>query len=341
MGRSGTEWYSHEHKGTNGYTPPRTKSRLGSANAKQNATKLRPNGAPGWASHDQNGTDGTDGSRPQSRLTNQGLEFQQRSKGSANDWFGHASNGTNGNPEEMMSPRRGSEESQNYAEKQKKECGNWYNHDANKNYVEPVKTARCRSASAREMIEKTRGHELDRVMNPDSEQNHNGFHDARVKPEAAEFAQKSVQGMMSKYLDQDANKDYHSARPDARVKPEAEDNVQKNKGVMGEFMGGYPDTPKKHDVRRIRPEAEENANRNRGIAGRAITGDVPGSARKHPRIKGEAEKYAERNQGQKGLIGGFGGLQVSGTPIKHRSKEAEANAARWRGSEITGIFNQN
>ena len=334
---SGNEWYKHEHKGTNGYSPPRAKSRIGSSNAKENQGRLRPTGTPVWASYEHNGQAASDDLRPQSRLhSNQAVGNHEKNKGSATDWFGHSTEDTS---EEMLSPRRGSEQGQQYAEKQKGESGNWFNHDANRNYTDPTKPARLRSASAREMVEKTRGHELERVMNPSEEPNQNGFGDSDIKPEAAEFAQRSVNGMMSKYLHQESNGDYHSARPLVRIKPEGAANAAKNRGNMDEFMEGYLDTPKKHGQRRIRPEAEEFASRNRGTTSKVITGEMPSSVRKHPRVSSDAAKYADRNHGTSSVIGSFDALQVSGTPIKHRSKEAAANAARWQGTEMSGIFN--
>lgn len=332
-----SEWYRHEHSSSNGYIPPKMKSRLGSPSANAIKSRMRPQGTPVWASYDKNGTDHMDGDgRPHSRLSNNdALNLQKKSKGSAEEWFGHHTNGHT----EMMSPRRGSEEGQHNAQKLKEESGNWFSHDANKNYVEPVKAPRCRSAAGREMMEKTRGAELDKVMHHENTSNLNGHANSHVKPEAAEYAKKSVQGMMSKYLDQDGNKDYHSARPGPWIKSEAQGNADKNRGVMNDCMDGYLDSPKKHDARRIKPEGEQYAKRDRGVLDHALIGDLPKSAGKHSRVKGEAVKYAERNNGTSNLIGSFGGLEVTGTPVKHRSKEAEVNAARWRGGEINSIFN--
>ena len=333
---SATDWYKDGQNATkNGHSSPQKRGTT--VFGKENATKLRPAGTPVWASYDQNGTDVTDGVRPASRGGQNAQEFVERNHGSATEWFSHENK--NGQPDELMSPRRGSEECQTYAEKYKVESGNWFNHDANRNYFEPTRAPRCRSASARDMVEKSKG-QLNRVLKHEENNNYNSTRDARIKPEAEAFAKKSVAGLMTKYLDQDANKDYQSARPQPRLKPEARDTHEKNKGVMGDCLEGYLPSPKQHDHRRVKPEAEQNANRNRGTAGLVVSGEAPGSARKHPRTTADAERNAERNKGTMGdLMKDCGQLGITGQPIKHRSAEAEANAARWRGNEVGGIFN--
>ena len=169
----------------------------------------------------------------------------------------------------------------------------------------------------------------------------NGNAQARVKPEAQAYAQKSIQGMMDKYLNQDGNKDYQSARPGGRsVKPEAEENMQKNRGVMSDCMGGYKGMPGDHSHLRVKPEAQANADRNKGSVNQLLDnyGNLPGSARRHPRVKAEAEGYADRNAGTMGdLMYSYGNMQMDNRPVP-RLQSAEARQAAEKNRGTLGMY---
>ena len=81
------------------------------------------------------------------------LEYLKRSKGSASDWFSHSGDSVDPNP---LSPRLNTPEAAENASRQRNKV-EWFNHDANKNYVEPVKNPRCTSSLAKEMKERQRG----------------------------------------------------------------------------------------------------------------------------------------------------------------------------------------
>ena len=197
------------------------------------------------------------------------------------------------------------------------ESGNWFSHDANKDYQEPTKSPRLPTEAAKEMYDRSQG-----TMN--SVMNHVGKNGAVRAPSgkkvngalAQEVAKKNVQGIMMKYLNEDENRDYSSPRPGARIRSEAEDNYNKNKGNMNDCLSGYPESPTKHSNRRVKPEAADNAQRNKGTLDLLMNnyGDLPaeGSPRGR-RVKPEAMRYAERNNGTlANVMGDFDNLAVHG-----------------------------
>ena len=162
----------------------------------------------------------------------------------------------------------------------------------------------------------------------------------RVKQEASGNAQKSTQGMMSKYLSQDANKGYQSARPAGRVvKAEASVNAERNRGVVGDQLtGGYcnPNPPPKRDAQRVKPEAAANAVRNKGSMGAVLGGGGTGGddGRMAARTKPEGEANRTRNAGHSfsQLIGGAGGSPADQPRTRVVSASARASADRNQGS---------
>lgn len=343
MVRDSADWYTHEGHGT----PPaqtgsakKGKPRTPTPQASENAHRLRPTGLPIWANYSPD-KDGVDGSpvRPASRLkTPDAQEYQKRAKGSAADWFSHSS-AVDPNP---LSPRLATPEAAENASKQRTKV-EWFNHDANKNYVEPVKGQRCTSAAAKESREKQRG-QLGSHFHQNSNGNDVSPPHHRIKPEAEDYAKKSVQGMMQKFMDQSANQNYQSPRPGPRVRPEGEGFAEKNKGVMDNCMGGgYLDAPLPHNQRRVRPEAEDIANRNKGTADRVMNGQVPPSARPVSRVRPEAQANANRNNSSSlsQMMSSYGQLEISGRPAPRvGSTEAQQNAQKYRGTAADVMYNR-
>ena len=161
----------------------------------------------------------------------------------------------------------------------------------------------------------------------------------RVKPEASGNAEKNVQGMMSKYLSQDANKGYNSSRAGGRiVKPEAACNAERNKGSLGnDLTGGYASgPPPKRDAARIKPEAAGFAQRERGSMAGVMSGNGAG-AQDRPmvnRTKPEAEVNKTRNAGAGFSL--FGGGNAYDERPKSRGGSASARAAADRNKGSIG-----
>jgi len=166
----------------------------------------------------------------------------------------------------------------------------------------------------------------------------------RIKPEAEDYAKKSVEGMMQKFMNQSENTDYNSPRPVPRITLEGEEFATKNKGVMDDCMGGYLDSPASHNQRRIRPEAEDNANRNnRGTAGKIMNGGGPASERPQARVRPEAQANANRNttSALSHMMSNYGQLEISGRPAPRVvSEEAQQNAQRYSGTAADVIYNR-
>lgn len=335
------DWYRHSHsqqqqEGSNGDVQA-NKHRTPTKNASDNEKKTRPQGTPGWYYHDGASNNGSVSSpdegnayAPHSNLTvPQAEEYMDRNRhGSASDWYGH---NTQVEPQICHSPRMASQEGSDIAKRLQGESGNWFSHDANKGYHDPTPAARCPSPSGRDLMDKARGQSMQSILMREPTANGDSQAQARVKPEAQAYAQKSIQGMMDKYLNQDVNQGYNSERPAGRsVKPEAQENAQKNKGVMDDCMGGYAGAPGDHSKSRVKPEAQEYADRNKGSVNQLMDnyGNLPGSARRHPRVKAEAESYADRNAGTMGdLMTNYGNMQVSEKPVPRLKSEAARQAA--------------
>ncbi len=168
--------------------------------------------------------------------------------------------------------------------------------------------------------------------------------DGRIKPEAKDYAQKSVAGMMARFLDQNANNGYASPRPMQRIKPEAQANAERNKGEMKTNLTGYLNSPRPHDQRRVKPEAESFKKRNDGQMDQLIGnyGNLTPSAHRNGRtLSGEGVSIAQRNRGceMDKLIGQYGNLEVSGRPVPRiKSPEAQINANKWNGTASSVIY---
>ena len=176
--------------------------------------------------------------------------------GSASNWYQHANKP---DPHAQATPRSRPTTS---------DSENWFNHDANRSAVAAQPKPKLVSAAAKENAARNQGKGLEQAMQGNAETQ--AARPARVKPEASDNAQKNVQGMMSKYLSQDANKGYNSARAGGRtVKPEAAENAQRNKGSLSsDLAGGYASGPApKREAARVKPEAAGFAQRDKGTMG--------------------------------------------------------------------------
>lgn len=345
-------WYMHEHKNDN-YTPPAPKTRTPSKQGTEIKQKMQGKGTPDWYAYEhkkQNGAINSDtpaAMRPNRLMSPDAEEYLDRNKkGSASDWFAHEhKNGDIKSPEFCVSPRLRTPEGQANARKFVGESGEWFNHEVNRNYTAPAKPDRCPSAAAKQSRQQNSGSQMQSLMSPTNgvANGHDPF-DGRIKPEAQAYAQKSVQGMMSKLLDQEANRDYSSPRGGPRIKPEAAANAAKNRGIIQDNMEGYLDTPRKHGVRRVKTEGEAMAHKNKGSMDQLIGnyGNLTPSARPNSKtVHGEGVQNAQRSQNceMSKLIGSYGQLEVSGRPVPRlQSSEAHANAKRWQGEAASVIY---
>ena len=157
-GRYSVDWYSHDEKQRQTYTPPKPKTRTTTQTAESNATRLRPTGTPGWASYDK--PDGGAKVKPPNRLRLQGeTDFVSKNrKGNTKEWYKHDHKTEHrvSTPTRITSP-----EGQMNAAKFKQESSNWFNHDANRNYYDPAPSPRVKSSMAKAMMMKNRGQEDD------------------------------------------------------------------------------------------------------------------------------------------------------------------------------------
>ena len=198
------------------------------------------------------------------------------------------------------------------------ESGNWFSHDANKDYQEQTRSPRLPTEAAKEMYERSQG-TMNSVLNHENRNGTPGPDGRRGKGSgylAQEVAKKNVKGIIMKYLIEDENVEIHPPRPMARVKSAGEDNYVKNQGDMSNCLSGYPETPVKHSNRRIKPEGAENAQRNKGTLD-LLSNDYGNNAPQHTprgrRGKLEVLQYAERNNGTiANMRGDFENLAVTG-----------------------------
>jgi hypothetical protein len=334
LGRADTmDWYRHEHGAADNYSTPPPKSRTGPLPyADENKQKLHPSDAPDWMDHSvkkpQTGPQGDCKPAPFSHVTtNEANDYRNRSqKGTAASWFGHDGTVTS-------TPQGGS---RGTCAKNGGETAGWFSHEhaAQDNSDIQPHGGKGGGAFAKDMIAKSRGGEMDSIMHGNGVNASPGGGRA-VKPEAEDIAQKNRQGMMSKYLDQEANKDYQSARPAGRtVKQEAADNAARNQGVMTDVMGGYPQSGSgNHDKRRIRPEGEAAALRNQGTLGLLSHDNAPEQMRGN-RMTSEASNYKERNRGTMGqIMGGVDQMAIGDRPGPRLMSETARKAAdRNRGT---------
>ena len=183
------------------------------------------------------------------------------------------------------------------------------------------------------------------AMGPVTQREAGGGQGGRVKPEAEDNAQRNMQGMMEKFLKEDAG--YASARPVPRVRPEAGDAAQRNRGTMYSHLGGG-----------VASSGGGAASSGGGAAGSgtARSGAAGSSAGRrggypdpvavsrdaHSRVRPEARQFAERNKGTAGLImyegGAGGGGDAPPSGGRRRRPEAADNAARNQGS-LQGLLN--
>ena len=348
-----SRWYKHEHKNDN-YTPPAPKSRTPSKQGTEIKQRMEAKGTPDWFVYEhkkQNGAPNGDtpaAMRPNRLMSPDAEEYLERNKkGSASDWFSHEhKNGDIKSPEYCASPRLRTPEGQANARKFVGESGDWFNHDANRYYTNPATPERCPSAAAKLSKKQNSGSQMQSLLMSPTNGVANGHDttDGRIKPEAKAYAQKSVQGMMAKLLDQEGNKDYSSPRSGPRIKPEAAANAAKNRGMMQDSMEGYLDTPRKRGVRRVKPEAEGVAHKNKGSMDQLIGnyGNLTPSARTNSKaVHGDGVQIAQKgkNSEMQNLIGSYGQLEISGRPVPRlQSSEAHANARKWQGEAGSVIY---
>ena len=253
-----------------------------------------------------------------------------RVPGSASSWYQHSSKAA-----EPATPSRGAPHTRGTT----KDSENWFSHDANKDYVAPKPHGKAPSPAAKQMVEKSRGDGMQKALEGKTQPADDAAPAPRVKPEASGNAQKSVQGMMSKYLSQDANKGYQSTRPAGRVvKAEASANAERNRGVLSDHIaGGYAHAapPPKRDAARVKPEAAAYADRNKGSINDVMHGSGATDARPASRTKPEAEANKTRNAGHSfsQLMGGYGTHGPDPQPAQRiGSASARAAADRNKGS---------
>lgn len=302
--------------------------------------QVRPTGSPGWALYENGGGDATPKAPPQARLTAPGAgEFLDRNRhGNVDEWFGHHTEV--GTPHYSDTPRVGTLEGQEIAVRNRGESEKWYDYEANRDYRTPQKGGK--GSDTQDMVEKSRGGQMERILRQEERGSSARGPDARVKPEARDTAEKNLQGVMDKFLNQDLNADYHSARPGPRVRPEASDTFEKNKGMMSDCMQGHPAPPPDRAANRVKPEAQEYAVRNKGTAAKVISDPtgLPSSARPGARVKPEAAQYAERNKGTMGsLLTDYGG--PTNEPVRAprlQTDVARELAERNRGT-VGSLFN--
>lgn len=244
--------------------------------------------------------------------------------GTASNWYQHSSKPDPAMPQATPRSRPTTSDSEN-----------WFNHDANRNAVAAQPKPKLVSQAAKENAARNQGKALEGAMQ--GRQEAEAAKPARVKPEASDNAQKNVQGMMSKYLSQEANKGYQSVRPAGRsVKPEAAENAERNKGSLGnDLAGGYAAAPPpKRDAARVKPEAAGFAQRDKGSMA-LVMGGSGGGVHDRPlvnRTKPEAEVNKSRNAGAGFSLFGAGSAVDDRPKSRGGSASARAAADRNKGS---------
>lgn len=98
-------------------------------------------------------------------------------------------------------------------------------------------------------------------------------------------------------------------KPEARLRSDAaRDNALKNRGSLGENMGGYANPPAERVLhpRAVKPEAQANAGGHQGGSMKNLMenyGNLEVSPRPGPKVKGsEAEEYKQREQGSTKIL---------------------------------------
>ena len=135
---------------------------------------------------------------------------------------------------------------------------------------------RLRSTATKVRLEKHNGGNMQRCLQITSSDGGAVRRGRGIPPAAQEFAQRNTVGVMSQFLNHNhaavATFGYESPQPAPRaVRPEAQATFEKNKGVMDEFLQGYPAPAMKKTVHKSRPADDELVKKHSGsVMGRTI-----------------------------------------------------------------------
>ncbi|CAD5112880.1 DgyrCDS2091 [Dimorphilus gyrociliatus] len=312
------QWYKHEHKNPEEVF---TKHRSPSKACKDNLDKMRA--SSDWYVHGDKVNQVVHYEKH--RLTDVNAEdYLQRNKhGSVSQWFTHDHDDDIDEQPYNSSFSKGNIDSED-----------WFNHE-----------------NAPKSIPKSKRQvsEMDSVLKQDGKSD--PFYKeyvSRVKPEAREWAERNVKGLMEKLIvhDPEAN----PAPPAAArvVKPEAKKTYEMSKGVMSSLLEGHPSQAiKKNNVgRSVKPEAADTAEKHAGGGMRKVFANRPatpgrngGAARAIPP---EARDWAERNKGTVGqVLNQSTDFTLAGKPApKLASNSGRQIAMKHRGTAGPLIFSQ-
>lgn len=172
----------------------------------------------------------------------------------------------------------------------------------------------------------------------------------RTRPEGRANAEKNA-GSLGPFFDQQKNRDYNSPRPQPRLPTNAAQTVaDRNKGVMDGVLS-KPEYKNPVFKKAVQPRgagtsaAQEVAQRNKGSSAKDVIGtsSMKPEPPPAPRVTAGGEQYAERNKGSVGSL--FTNYGQRGPPdqapaMRTRPGAAEANAAKYRGSDFFKVIQQ-
>ena len=224
---------------------------------------------------------------------------------------------------------------------------NFFNQQLNQGYNSPRPVSRVgNNSDASQNLENARG-----TMGKYLDLNNNrGYTSPRPEarapsPEAKDNMAKS-RGVMGGILNVENNLNYSSPRPEPRVKADAQEYASKNRGNLGNTIGGGYPTPVYSHVptapRVVKPEAKDNEVKNRGTLTHLQRnyGNESLSPRLAPRVKPEAESIARASMGSvQHLFKKYGNLPLSARQVPRVKPEASKIATLSQGT-IGGLLGQ-
>ncbi|CAD5120410.1 DgyrCDS8976 [Dimorphilus gyrociliatus] len=316
------QWYRHEHLDT-----PETfvKHRSPTKECRKNLDKMRA--SADWYIHNPSITEVPDQKLSARLADREAKTYLDRNKqGSVSEWFSHdhADNGSDAQSAPVPSPRPN-------VNSDSKE---WFSHENFPKSEPKSKRVPC---------------EIDKLLNQNRESDEMyAEYVSRVKPEAREWAQRSVKGLMERLLVHDPTASPAEPNAPRAVKPEARKTFEENKGQMAKVLDGHPAPPlKKSNVgRSVKPEAAETAGKHSGGDMKKVLEDQPASPGKFVgaarAIPAEAKDWAERNKGTVGqVLTGSNDLELAGKPApKLGSNSGREIAMKHRGTAGPVIFSQ-
>lgn len=169
---------------------------------------------------------------------------------------------------------------------------------------------------------------------------------SRVKPEAKEWAQRSVKGLMERLLVHDPEASPSEPNAPRAVKPEAKKAYEESKGQMTKVLDGHPNPPikKNHAPRSVKPEADETAEKHSGKDMKKVLEEKPSTPKKFVgaarAIPPEAKDWAERNKGTVGeVLMGSNKFELASKPApKLTTNSGREIALKHRGTAGPVIF---